>query len=700
MLKLLVLLFSFFSTDAYATKKTHFTIAIDPEYIPFTQKDIYGKPTGILVDFWNLWAKTNHYSVSYLFYEWEETLNTTERGEVDFHSGTTKDRDWMHASDTIYELRTELFVKRDSKLSTPVDFVGKRIGTIDAYYGEQVKEIIGDTVQIIVYNDYAPLVEALKNNKIDALIDDVEAIRYYLIKTGEMNKYKSLENEQLSFVNKIYAITNNKNSALIAQINEGIKKLDLLDLVKIEKVWLPRIEKAFYNKKLIHQIVYSDDEKKWLKLQDNLSITGDPLWFRDDSNHLHEYRGVAGDYLSSLSSKLKVNLAFLPIDSWAELLATPEKERPDIIMGTMNKALRNLFSEHYRFLTPQSIGPLVMIMDKNIRFITDLQDINDKRVGVLSLQEYTEQLEYKFEAYTFNHYATINTLLEKVLNKEIKVAILPLPDAILLLANDKYKALDIVGKLDHQAYMHIGVLKDKVYLQGILAKALIHISLFYKNTILSKWTHKLNYIEKIDYTYTYRVIMAFMVVLLFLGLYIVGLQKNRALEHQAKLKIEAMTVLDDLTGLKNRRAFNHDFEKPYQNLQTISLLFIDIDNFKYYNDTYGHLNGDKALTVVGNVLRTFESKHASVYRIGGEEYGFILYNYTQDESVILAQKICDAVAELKVTRDDILEKITVSIGVGIDVVSNNRKVLYHRADKALYIAKQRGRNQVYPDAMG
>jgi hypothetical protein len=68
-----IILFLLLTIYTTAAEKTHFTIAIDPEYIPFTQKDIDGKPAGLLVDFWNYWAKENNYTVAYRFYAWEET---------------------------------------------------------------------------------------------------------------------------------------------------------------------------------------------------------------------------------------------------------------------------------------------------------------------------------------------------------------------------------------------------------------------------------------------------------------------------------------------------------------------------------------------------------------------------------------------------------------------------------------------------
>jgi len=300
----------------HAEDKTHFTVAIDPDYIPFTQKDIDNNPSGLLIDFWDLWAKKNGYSISYRFYPWEETLLATERGEVDFHSGTTNDRDWMYASNPIYELRTALFTTYNSSIATVLDLSKKCIGTIDKYYGSLVKRVVGDTVKIVTYDEYAPMIEALKSGDIDAFIDDLEAMRYFFIKTGQMNLFKVIQNKQLQFTNKVYAITNKTNAPLLKKINEGIKKLDLVDLVKLEEIWLPRIDDAFYNKKLLQKVEYTPKEKEWIIEEGSLTVTGDPIWVENAAlQDSFRYRGVAGDYMKSMSKKMKIELKPFPIGS-------------------------------------------------------------------------------------------------------------------------------------------------------------------------------------------------------------------------------------------------------------------------------------------------------------------------------------------------------------------------------------------------
>ena len=157
--------------------------------------------------------------------------------------------------------------------------------------------------------------------------------------------------------------------------------------------------------------------------------------------------------------------------------------------------------------------------------------------------------------------------------------------------------------------------------------------------------------------------------------------------------MEKMTKTDDLTGLKNKRAFNQQFEKKYDTEKFLGLLFIDVDFFKKYNDLYGHMKGDAILRKIAMILETFETNRVSVYRIGGEEFAYILYGYDQKQASVLAEKICKRIEEEKLEYEN--RYLTISIGISVGSLNVDRDILYMSADKALYSAKSLGRNQTF-----
>ena len=156
------------------------------------------------------------------------------------------------------------------------------------------------------------------------------------------------------------------------------------------------------------------------------------------------------------------------------------------------------------------------------------------------------------------------------------------------------------------------------------------------------------------------------------------------------------TFKDALTHLYNRRFFDDqiqlEFEKAQQHSQPLSMVVIDIDNFKIFNDTYGHAEGDCAPRVVASILNATVRKPNTPCRYGGEEFVLILPHTSREEVAVLAERI-----RFKVEQDTASELgLTVSLGHATFEKGNfnNAGDLFIAADFALYNAKENGRNKV------
>jgi diguanylate cyclase (GGDEF)-like protein len=163
------------------------------------------------------------------------------------------------------------------------------------------------------------------------------------------------------------------------------------------------------------------------------------------------------------------------------------------------------------------------------------------------------------------------------------------------------------------------------------------------------------------------------------------------------------SMLDGLTGIANRRRFNDtmltEWNRAKRSGSTLSMVMADIDFFKNYNDTYGHLEGDECLRKVASTLKGQLKRPADLAaRWGGEEFACILPETGHDEALAIAENLRRSIIDLAIPHEgSLIEKIvTISIGVTSASPSENEEFesLIKKADDALYRAKEKGRNRV------
>lgn len=194
--------------------------------------------------------------------------------------------------------------------------------------------------------------------------------------------------------------------------------------------------------------------------------------------------------------------------------------------------------------------------------------------------------------------------------------------------------------------------------------------------------------------------------------YIVQKQRDeafRALEESqrrlaaANLELQKLSSLDGLTGVPNRRRFDEllrqEWHRAMRHSSSLSLIMLDIDYFKRFNDTYGHQKGDECLKQVAETLDNSISRETDlVARYGGEEFAVILPETGMKGAEAVAETMRTRVSNLEIAHEasDVSDHVTISLGVATTVPERelNMENLILAADKALYKAKEAGRNQV------
>ncbi|MEJ2414176.1 MAG: diguanylate cyclase [Sulfurimonas sp.] len=256
------------------------------------------------------------------------------------------------------------------------------------------------------------------------------------------------------------------------------------------------------------------------------------------------------------------------------------------------------------------------------------------------------------------------------------------------------------------AKISLDKVEDKIYkLHGIIKKLInyeIEVAQFERKKFLNKYE---------DMALNIGLVLIFVIVAVFvISAYVFkSIQQDHTKLHaiakklkSANKKLESASYTDSLTNLYNRRYFNHIYERELKRAKRdktyITFMMLDIDYFKQYNDTYGHVEGDFALKTVAKVLKdTLKRPSDYVFRLGGEEFGILLSQTNESDSANLARKLLSAVKlrELKHEKSKVSDYVTVSVGVVCCIADDALadEVLISRADEMLYEAKEGGRDR-------
>lgn len=184
----------------------------------------------------------------------------------------------------------------------------------------------------------------------------------------------------------------------------------------------------------------------------------------------------------------------------------------------------------------------------------------------------------------------------------------------------------------------------------------------------------------------------------------ISLKNEIEAEEIIKEKLESLAYIDSLTQIANRRYFEQVIEQEWRyclrNQKYLSLLFIDIDFFKNYNDTYGHQKGDEVLQLVATEIKnSLKRSHDLVARYGGEEFVVILPNTSKDDAIKIANEMIRRVNNLRIPHKSsgVENIVTISLGLSSLIPSEelSHNDMLKEADDALYKAKNSGKNQVF-----
>lgn len=439
-----------------------------------------------------------------------------------------------------------------------------------------------------------------------------------------------------------------------------------------------------------------------------------PIAYNDNGTS----KGVAVDIAKAIGKEINVDVKVLTVN-WEQAQQMLQRGEADGLLHINPSPERDKL---YDFSDPLLKSEFSMFVQVDNTSLRDINDLSGKIVGV-EPGGYPSILLEGYEDISIEDIYNWDVSYKALSTGEIDAIIVDRWIGEYELANSGIPDIKIVEPSLETQYSRIAVRKGDMETLALINSGLREINDDGTvEKIMEQWQGKRVIYLTEDYFQVFYLLSALILVLLIALVAFYFVRKYRKLSKKleisvkkrteelnhaneelkrANLMLERLSMIDGLTSIENRRAFDIEYNKAWRICMRegmpLALIMIDIDRFKIFNDTYGHLAGDQTLIKTAEVIKNAIKRPGDIAaRYGGEEFVVILMNTTAKAAATVAEEIRTIVELLGIENREIKSVITVSLGVASLIPDNGMEPnwLINAADRALYKAKEDGRNKV------
>jgi polar amino acid transport system substrate-binding protein len=637
-------------------------------------------------------------------YSWEEYLTKLKNKQIDVISNIKSTRKLQeHFIFTHNQSLTSadgLLTRGGETFNNDFSYI-KSIAIVKGFFYKDLIEKHYPHIRITLTNSTEDSIQQLLTGKVDAVLDAYDVINYYAqqIERSLLVINPLLDNPLFSYLPRFMAV--HKDNVILRDIlDKGLLALNKKERDNLQYKWSSEI--SFYKQPFEFNYqermpIFSNQQQEFLNQHGALKVCVDPDWLPIEAIKDGRHIGMASELVSLFAQRISSPIVLLQTDSWPETLAALKSHRCDFIPVIKNTPKRQ---EYLSFSNPYINFPLALVASKK----SDshyLKDVLHEPLGTLEGGSYYEVLGGLYPDADLREFSSLKAGLEAVERGEIYGFIDVLP-VMAKQIQDFYPDLKIVDKFEENYAYSIAVTNDNPILLGIFNKVIDSISLQQKQAIINGWLPVVY--ETSQHTQGYTVVIVMLIIAMLVMLLLLFFSKKRVRELLIlNNHLEKTATRDYLTGLPNKAYFKEQFSKEWVRSQTsgeyLSLLIIDIDNAKGFNQEHGRAIGDECFIELATRLQKIVKRPEDLLaRLQEDEFIILLQNTDEEGIKNLAAEIFYMVKSwgIKFKNSPVADAISVSIGAASMIASNNHSEneLKRRAEQALYQAQDKGYNQM------
>ena len=589
------------------------------------------------------------------------------------------------------------------------EFKDKKVDVLSVFVSNEVYELDRQKVPYNIIDPYEyGFITHAQNlfSSYEFAQNNTKLIETFLEATKEGWKY-AIEHtdETIEIINKKYNKT--KTIEELRYESKIIKEFMLLDNYKIGEVdkellqrvytQLSRTSKLLVNQrsevivfddmlkgKYTKELFFTKEENDFLAQKGDIKLCVEPNWLPFEGIKDGKYIGMIAEYFDIIKVKSNLNIKVIPTQSWEEGMHFIKTGKCDII-ATASPTVERL--KFMNFTDSYMKFPLVLTTKVDQPFINDIEDVKDKRIGIVKGYAAAEILKDKYPGINIVDIVDIDEGLKKVENGEIYGYIDNLSVTASNIQTSFDSILKVSARLNIDDELTIASRKDEPLLNSIFQKVIENIDNSEVRAIVNNWITVEESVN-VNYTFWWKIFAGIFIIFVLFSIYSYELKKNNA-------KLARLSREDALTKIGNRLNLNEILKDVFQSNQRYDtqcgVILLDIDDFKLVNDTYGHIFGDETLKKFAQILLQNIRKTDKLGRWGGEEFLIVCPNTNIEDLITVAENLRKNIENDLFLKE---KRITASFGLSVFDGSKNIEQVIHVADENLYKAKDAGKNRV------
>ena len=567
-------------------------VGADQNWPPFEFADKNGLHQGIAADYLKFIGQQLGITFEVTPNIWKKVLQQAQDKELDILScaGQTKERKaWFNFSEPYIEIDTVIVVTNDNKQIKDIkDLFGKSVALPkNNFVHEQLRQRF-PKINFYFTRSNEEALQAVSLGEADAYVGNL-AVAGHFIEKNLLTNLKIVQ--QTPFEKTRLSLAIRKDwPELLSIINKVLATVNPQQHKKIVSKWLPQIAASTHFKK---KISFTEEEKKWLKKNPVISITGNPKWPPASFYENQRYQGIIADYLLQITQLTGLKFEYRQSSDWSNALNEIREKRIDMLDAV---TMENTLADKMLFSSPHLKINNAIITLENMGYIDSLKDISDKRIAILKSYSIAQVIYQQFPEIKLQPYADAEQALNALLKKEVDAFIIDIPTFDFYSRKLGLSNLKIAGITPYSFELAFGVRKDLPELQSILNKALAATGKQSLQKIYRKWV-SVDIQQRIDYKLIAQIVLIGLILALLLITWNRALAKQvrRRKEAEGRLRLERQRLLEIIDFLPDPTFVidnNHSviaWNKAMEKLTgTPASAMLGKGNFEYAKNLYGH----------------------------------------------------------------------------------------------------------------